>query len=74
MTTASGARSIAIADDMMTTGIRDIMEMLDEQKGVNVYNLKGQLIKTEDCKTLEQVKKTLPAGVYIVNGQKMIIK
>ena len=74
MTTASGARSIAIADDMMTTGIHDIMEMLDEQKGVRVYNLKGQLIKTEDGKSLDQVKKTLPAGVYIVNGQKMIIK
>ena len=74
MTTASGARSIAIADDMMTTGIHDIMEMLDEQKGVRVYNLKGQLIKTEDCKSLDQVKKTLPAGVYIVNGQKVIIK
>ena len=74
MTTASGARSIAISDDMTTTGIRDIMEMYDEQKGVRVYNLKGQLIKTEDGKSLDQVKKTLPAGVYIVNGQKVIIK
>ena len=74
MTTTSGARSIAIADDMMTTGIHDIMEMIDEQKDVKVYNLKGQLIKTEDGKTLEHVKKTLPSGMYIVNGQKLIIK
>ena len=74
MTTASGARSIAIADDMMTTGIHDIMEMIDEEKVVRVYNLKGQLIKIEDGKTLEQVKKTLPAGVYIINGQKLVIK
>jgi carbon monoxide dehydrogenase subunit G len=74
MTTTSGARSIAISDDMTTTGIRDIMEMLDEQKGVRVYNLKGQLIKTEDGKTLDQVKKMLTAGVYIINGQKVIIK
>ena len=74
MTTTSGARSIAIADDMTTTGIRDIMEMLDEQRDVRVYNLKGQLIKKEGCKALDQVKKMLPAGVYIVNGQKLIIK
>jgi hypothetical protein len=74
MTTTSGARSIAIADDLMTTDIRDIMEMYDEEKDVRVYNLKGQLIKTEEGKTLEQVKKTLPSGVYIINGQKLIIK
>ena len=74
MTTTSGARSITIADDMMTTGIHDIMEMIDEEKVVRVYNLKGQLIKIEDGKTLEQVKKTLPAGVYIINGQKLVIK
>jgi hypothetical protein len=74
MTTTSGARSIAISDDMMTTGIRDIIEMLDEQKGVRVYNLKGQLIKVDEDKSIDEVIKMLPSGVYIVNGQKLIIK
>ena len=74
MTTTSGARSIAISDDMMMTGIREIMEMLVEQKCVRVYNLKGQLIKVDEAKSIDEVIKALPSGVYIVNGQKLIAK
>ena len=47
---------------------------VSDSNSTPIYNLKGQLIKTEDGKTLDQVKKTLPSGVYIVNGQKVIIK
>ena len=58
----------------MTTGIEDMSVMMDESKGLRIYNLKGQLIKVEQDKGIDDVKNSLPAGVYIVNGKKLIIK
>ena len=74
MTSSSSAvRSIAISGDM-TTGIENIAILIDESKGIRVYNLKGQLVIAEIGQSLDEVKKKLPAGVYVVNGQKLIIK
>lgn len=74
MTTASNsARSIAISDDMIT-GIEEITTLLNEQGVVRVYNLQGQQLKIEAGKSIEDVKRLLPAGVYIINGKKQIIK
>ena len=39
---------------------------------VKVYDTKGVLIKSANVN--EDLKKGLPAGVYIVNGKKMIIE
>ena len=72
MTSASQTRSyIAIVDDM-TTGIGDITEIMVDEKIVRVYNLNGQLIKIEEGRSLEEVMKNLPVGVYIVNGKKIV--
>ena len=75
ISSSSAARSIAISDDM-TTGIKDINVLIDENMCVRVYNMKGQLVIAEMNQSLEDVKKRLPAGagVYIVNGKKLIIK
>ena len=74
MTTASQARkSISINDDM-TSGIEEISVLMDESMGLRIYNLKGQLIMVEQDKNFEEVRRSLPAGVYIVNGKKLIIK
>ena len=70
---SSGVRSIAISDDM-TTDIEGVALLIDDSKGTRVYNLKGQLVIAEMDKSLEDIKKRLPAGVYIVNGKKLIIK
>ena len=73
ISSSNAARSIAISDDM-TTGIKDITVLIDENMCVRVYNMKGQLVIAEMNQSLEDVKKRLPAGVYIVNGKKLIIK
>ena len=73
ISSSSAARSIAISDDM-TTDIKDINVLIDENLGVRVYNMKGQLVIAEMNQSLDDVKKRLPAGVYIVNGKKLIIK
>lgn len=74
MTSSSSyVRSIVVSDDM-TTGIEDIAVLIDESRGIRVYNMKGQLVIAEKDQSLEEVKKRLPAGVYIVNGKKTIIR
>ena len=75
MTSTSKTRSTISINGDMATGIEDITQVLiDENKGLRIYNLKGQLIKVEQDKSLEEVRRSLPAGVYIVNGKKLIIK
>lgn len=71
MTSTSGTRSIDIFDSM-TTGIRDVLDITDSQKTQKVYDLSGRLIMTGT--SLESIRQELPAGVYIINNKKMIIK
>ena len=74
MTSSSKSRSTISINGDMTTGIEDMAVLMDESKGLRIYNLKGQLIKVEQDKGIDDVKNSLPAGVYIVNGKKLIIK
>ena len=74
MISASQARMYISIDDDMTTGIGDITEIMADEKTVRVYNLNGQLIMVEGNKRLDEIKPLLSAGVYIVNGKKIIIK
>lgn len=71
MTSTSGTRSIDISEGM-TTGIRGIEEIGSLDKAIKVYDLSGRLIKTNT--TMEAIRQELPAGLYIVNNRKMIIK
>ena len=73
MTTTSSTRSIGI-DEGMATGIIDLISALSDEGVLRIYNLKGQLMKIEEGRNQQEVLKNLPAGVYIVNGQKIIIK
>ena len=68
VTSANGSRAIDISDGM-DDGIDE-----EEQMSMRVYNLKGLMIKTKEGKSMEEIKQTLPSGVYIVNGHKMIVK
>jgi len=74
MISKSKTRSTISINGDMATGIEDISVLMDESKGLRIYNLKGQLIKVEQDKSLDEVRRSLPAGVYIVNGKKLIIK
>ena len=71
MTSTSSTRSIEIFDGM-TTSIRDVLDITDSQKTQKVYDLSGRLIVTGT--SLESIRQELPAGVYIINNKKMIIK
>ena len=53
----------------------------NEKLMIKVYNLKGQMMKSTtnasgDARapqSMEEMKKSLPAGIYIINGKKMIV-
>ena len=70
MTTTSNTRSIGIFDDM-TTAIKGI-EIVANEETLKVYDLSGKLLRVGT--SLEEMKQGLPAGVYIVNHQKIMIK
>ena len=71
MTSSSNARSFEVFDGMKTA-IRDIKDNAILQKKVKVYDVSGKLLKVGT--SLDAIKQDLPAGVYIVNNQKLIIK
>ena len=71
MTTTSNTRSIDVMDGM-TTAIKENMMISEGTNIIKVYDTRGVLVKI--CKTNDDLRKGLAAGVYIVNGKKMIIK
>lgn len=73
MTTTSSTRSISI-NEGMATGIIELISAISDEDVLRIYNLNGQLIKIEEEMSMDEVTRELPAGVYIVNGKKMIIR
>ena len=65
---ASGARSME-GDDDETTGIENLEEVPAATEPFDVYDLSGRKVRSQVTSL-----KGLPAGIYIVNGKKMIIK
>ena len=65
---ASGARSME-GDDDETTGIESLEEVPAATEPFDVYDLSGRKVRSQVTSL-----KGLPAGIYIVNGKKMIIK
>lgn len=63
----------SLFDDKESLGIEGIHEMPHEVESdtVKVYNLSGTLVKTGRSR---KVLKELTAGIYIVNGKKIVIK
>lgn len=71
MTTTDGTRSIDVLDGM-TTAIKGVGMVKEGDRDMKVYDTKGVLLKTST--SMNDVRKGLKAGVYIVNGKKVIIK
>jgi len=74
MTSESATRSVIEINDNMAMGIDDFRRMMNSESSFRVYNLSGQLILTETKKNLDELNVLLPAGIYVVNGQKLIIR
>lgn len=72
-----GTRSIEIVfvDDVQTNEIQGIItNERDQIKQVRIYNLGGQLVGIFNKDELFDLNKKIPAGVYLVNGKKTVVK
>lgn len=73
LTTTSNTRSINVLGGM-TTAIQDISSQQSavNSQNIRVYDLRGVLLKCG--RSMEEIKCGLKAGVYVVQGKKIIIK
>lgn len=68
----------ASATDLRIVHVSDFSEVsaIKQLKGANakvdIYDLKGQLVKRQMTK--EDAKKALPTGVYVIGGEKVVIQ
>ena len=64
---------ISLFDEDETTGIKthSLHEKTEYQNGIRVYDLKGKLVLVGH--NLEQLKSQLSAGIYIIDGKKIVI-
>ena len=69
MTTSTrGTRSIDISDGM------GIIDNNNDEERISVYNMKGMMMKTNTGYSMEEIRRSLPAGVYIINKRKVLVK
>lgn len=62
-------------DNFGTTDIEAIMEAIpSKSKAGGVYTLSGQKITVDDSLPEEEIVRQLPAGIYIVNGKKVVVR
>ena len=71
VTTTDGTRSIDVLEGM-TTAIRGIKMVTDESSDIKVFDMRGVFLKT--ATNMDDVRRGLKSGVYIVKGKKVIIK
>ena len=68
---ASGAKQLSVVLDGETTGIGDVTNEATDGKNGPVYDLQGRRVadRLDDA-----TRNSLPAGIYIVGGRKMVVK
>ena len=67
MTTENNSRAAFSIFDADATEVQGVKMLLDQRKIKGVYNLNGQKLNEDN-------DRNLPAGVYIIDGQKVMVK
>ncbi|WP_315351379.1 peptidase M26 [Hoylesella saccharolytica] len=68
---ASGAKQLSVVLDGETTGIGSTTNEATDGKNGPVYDLQGRRVAD---RLDDSVRRQIPAGVYIVNGRKVVVK
>ena len=55
-----------------TTGMGDVLSLIDSDREIDIYTLSGQKVKRIKQSNLDDAIDQLPHGVYIINGQKVL--
>lgn len=72
--TPSGISSITTSGTSVHGGNGEILISSGKAKTMGIYSLSGQMVKQANVKVGENVAVPVPAGLYIVNGKKIIVK
>lgn len=72
--TPSGISSITTSGTSVSGGNGEILISSGKAQTMSVYSLSGQMVKQANVKVGENVAVPVPAGLYIVNGKKIIVK
>ena len=70
----SGISSITTSGTSVHGGNGEILISSDKAQTMSVYSLSGQMVKQTNVKAGENIAVSVPAGLYIVNGKKIIVK
>lgn len=72
--TPSGISSITTSGTSVHGGNGEILISSGKAQTMGIYSLSGQMVKQANVKVGENVAVPVPAGLYIVNGKKIIVK
>lgn len=72
--TPSGISSITTSGTSVRGGNGEILISSDKAQTMGIYSLSGQMVRQANVKAGENVAVPVPAGLYIVNGKKIIVK
>lgn len=72
--TPSDISSITTSGTSVRGGNGEILISSDKAQTMGIYSLSGQMVKQVNVKVGENVAVPVPAGLYIVNGKKIIVK
>lgn len=70
----SDISSITTSGTSVRGGNGEILISSDKTQTMGIYSLSGQMVKQANVKVGENVAVPVPAGLYIVNGKKIIVK
>lgn len=70
----SGISSITTSGTSVRGGNGEILISSGKAQTMSIYSLSGQMVKQANVKVGENVAVPVPAGLYIVNGKKVIVK
>ena len=70
----SGISSITTSGTSVRGGNGEILISSDKAQTMSIYSLSGQMVKQANVKVGENIAVPVPAGLYIVNGKKIIVK
>ena len=70
----SGISSITTSGTSVHGGNGEILISSDKAQTMCIYNLSGQMVNKANVKAGESIAVPVPAGLYIVNGKKIIVK
>lgn len=70
----SGISSITTSGTSVYGGNGEILISSDKAQTMSIYSLSGQMVKRANVKVGENIAVSVPAGLYIVNGKKIIVK